>query len=109
MIYFVAMGFILLDVATGIVKALKNGALKSSKMREGLFNKSGLGLCMCLGYGVDLARAVLSFDATEAAGPAVCLYIIGMEMLSITENVCAISPELTPEAIKRILGGGIRR
>ena len=41
MIYAITFGFIVLDFATGLIKACKSSSFKSSMMREGLFQKMG--------------------------------------------------------------------
>ena len=56
--------FMLLDIVSGFVGALKNRCVNSSKMRDGIFNKAAL------------------------------LIVILMEVASVMENVAKISPEL---------------
>lgn len=102
MIFIITGGFILLDLITGIVKALKEKEFNSTKMREGLYHKSGSILCMLFGAGVDYAQNFLDLGFTVPVSTAICVYIIAMEIGSIIENICALNPEIAPEAITQL-------
>ena len=49
MIYAITCAFIVLDFATGLIKAVATDKFKSSMMRQGLFHKVGEILCVALG------------------------------------------------------------
>lgn len=88
---------ILMDVLCGVVGAAKNRVLDSSIMREGMFNKAGELLLMLLAVLVEFALGLEPFSTMgvppEVAN-AVFVYIAGMELLSIIENICKINPEI---------------
>lgn len=101
----IALFFMLLDFASGIAKALATGTFKSTKMREGLYHKVGLIICMVMGWGVDFAQRYLDIGITVPVFTAICAYIVLMEIFSIIENVCEINPDIMPEKLLSILGG----
>lgn len=99
MVYFVTGCFIVMDMVTGIIKALKNKEFTSSIMREGLFHKVGSILCMVFGVLVDYAQTLVDLGVTIPVASAVCVYICMMEIGSIIENVSMINPEIVPEKL----------
>ena len=104
-IYAVAFAFIALDFLTGIVKAFATNSFTSTKMREGLFHKVGLILCMILGGLVDFAQGHLDLGAAVPVAAAICVYICLMEITSIIENVCKINPQIVPDKLISLFGG----
>lgn len=86
-----------MDVICGVVAAAKNRVLDSSVMRDGMYNKVGEILLLVVAL---CCRFLLSEYPLNTIGvPAdvtgvVAVYIIGMELLSILENICKINPEL---------------
>lgn len=70
------------DVLTGWIQATVNGTWDSTKMRKGLFRKSGEILVVILSWIVSVAIA-LPVDLAQAISG----YIIIMEALSIFENL----------------------
>ena len=72
--------FQVLDIASGLLGAIKSKAVSSSKMKAGIFNKFGEILVMIVTFilkpatGVDLTVAVLT-------------YYIFMEGVSVLENL----------------------
>lgn len=104
MTFIVTFGFICLDFVSGIIKAAKQKALNSTRMREGLFRKVALLLCMVLGEGIEVAQTIIDLRFNVPVAGAICGYIIMMEILSITENICEINPDLKPDALRRIMG-----
>ena len=94
-VYLVVAGFILFDILSGLLKATYEGKYNSAVMRQGglrkiaeLFALIGSGLlemaCDYVELGVDLP--ILG---------AVSVYICVMELISILENLSAVSPTLT--------------
>lgn len=106
--YVVTGGFILLDLISGIIKALKNKDFTSSKMREGLFHKCASVLYMVFGSFVDYAQGFVDLGVTVPMAITVCVYICLMEIGSFIENLGEINPDLLPSKIKshfKKLGG----
>lgn len=100
MVYVLSGAFILFDLLTGIVKALKNKEFTSTIMREGLYHKAGSILCILLGLMVDKAQEFVDLGVSIPVTLAICSYIILMETGSIIENVCEINPEIMPDKLK---------
>ena len=104
-IYVIAFAFIGLDFLTGLIKAFASNSFTSTKMREGLFHKVGLILCMVLGFLVDIAQGYLDFGVAVPVAAAICVYICLMEITSIIENVCKINPQIVPDKLAVLFGG----
>ena len=104
-IYMIAFAFIALDFATGLTKAFATNSFTSTKMREGLFHKVALLLCMILGGLVDYAQGYLDLGVSVPVAVAICVYICLMEITSIIENVCKINPEIVPDKLAALFGG----
>ena len=104
-IYAIAFAFIVLDFLTGLVKAFATNSFTSTKMREGLFHKVGLFLCMILGFLVDFAQGYLDLGVSVPVAAAICVYICLMEIASIIENVCKINPQIMPDKLAALFGG----
>lgn len=70
------------DVITGYLKAYVKREIKSSRMREGLVKKFGEIVILLIGkifeFGLDIPKPIMNI---------VSLYIIIMELVSITENL----------------------
>lgn len=88
---------IVMDIVCGVVAAAKNHMLDSTVMRDGMYNKVGEILllviamfCHFLLSEPPLASIGVPADVTSA----VAIYIVGMELLSILENICKINPDL---------------
>lgn len=88
---------IVMDIVCGVVAAAKNHVLDSSIMRDGMYNKVGEILLLVIAM---FCRFLLSEPPLSAIGipaevtSAVAIYIVGMELLSILENICKINPDL---------------
>ena len=104
-IYFITFAFIVLDFATGLTKAFATKTFTSTKMREGLFHKVALLLCMILGFLVDHAQGYIDLGITVPVAAAVCVYICLMEITSIIENVCKINPQIVPDKLAALFCG----
>lgn len=100
MIYLIVGLFIVLDMATGLIKAFKQKSYTSTIMREGLFHKCGSILCVVFGALVDYAQTIVDIGVIIPVGVSLCTYIIVMETGSVIENLCAINPQILPEKIK---------
>ena len=93
-IYIVVGAFILFDIITGIIKALYQGGLDSTKLRKGLFHKLSeivtVGGCGLLEYGTHYVD--FGFDVPVLK--PVATYICVMELISIIENICEVNEPL---------------
>ena len=92
--YIIVAGFIIFDIVTGIIKALYQGGLDSTKLRKGLFHKLSeivtVGGCGLLEFGSQYVD--IGFDIPVLK--PVATYICAMELISIIENVCEVNEPL---------------
>lgn len=86
--------FMLFDILTGWLKAVKNGSFKSAKMKQGLYSKCGNLIALVFMYGLEHSLPYLGIDTTIPLVKAVTTYIAVMETSSIFENLGVINPEL---------------
>lgn len=103
-IYAITAAFIGLDFVTGLTKAFALRIFTSTKMREGLFHKVSLVLCVVLGALVDYAQGHLDLGVSVPVTAAICTYICLMEIASILENICQINPEIVPDKLLGFFG-----
>lgn len=98
------LAFIVGDFLSGAIKAVKNKELCSTKMRLGLWHKAGFIGAMALGYACQLA---VNYDilppSFSAIFAGVCVYVIVTEAISIFENLCELSPELSDSPLAALL------
>lgn len=89
--------FIVLDILSGVVAGAKNRELSSTKMRTGLYNKIGELLLIGVAGFCEFALTIEPF-AKMGIPPeilyTVVLYIAGMELLSILENICKTNNDI---------------
>lgn len=96
--------FIVGDYLTGVIKAVKNKELCSANMRLGLWHKAGFIGAMALAYGCQLAVSYeLLPTSFSAVFGGVCVYVLITEAISIFENLCALSPELSDSPLAALL------
>lgn len=100
MIYIITSCFMLLDLISGVIKALKGKNLNSSVMRDGIFKKAGSVLVMLLGALVDYGQAYIDMGVSVPVASIFCGVIIMTEIVSIIENACIINPHLMPDTFK---------
>lgn len=86
--------FIALDLVTGFVQAVANKTVDSSKMRDGLWHKCGFILTILLAALIEWAMQYVDLGFTLPLFVPVCVFIMLTEIVSIFENICALSPEL---------------
>lgn len=94
MVYAVVGIFILLDILTGIVKALYKGTMDSSVLYKGLYHKLAEIIAI---LGSDLVEYGTSFVNLGVELPvkgAVAGYICLTEFVSVCENLSEINPDL---------------
>ena len=97
MVFFVCCGFILLDIVSGTIAAIKNRELSSSVMHEGIYNKVGELILLVTSLFV---KSILDIEPfTQLGIPSdiaysIAVYLSLMEIISILENVCKLNPSL---------------
>lgn len=85
---------ILLDYATGLIKACMQHDISSTKMREGLYHKAAFILTMALAEVIEHGQAVVDMGFTVPVVIPAAVYITITEVASIIENLGQINPEL---------------
>ena len=86
--------FILLDILSGVLSAIKTGQWDSTKMREGLFHKVGIILTVICAYLCDYGQNYINLGYEVPITETVLIYICFMELGSVAENILKINPEL---------------
>lgn len=95
----VALVFNAVDLISGIISAVKNKDIQSSKLRDGLFKKVGFMLCYFVAWLVDTQGTVIGFHFGISILPVIILYVCTTELVSILENICKINSDILPEKI----------
>ena len=83
-----------LDILTGLIKAVHDKELKSSKLRDGAVNKA---MIWCVVIASYFGSSYVGFDLTKVT----LGYYIVMELVSIVENAAQFIP--IPEELKKYL------
>lgn len=89
-----ALAFMVIDVFTGVLKAVKNKELNSTKAREGIYKKASFILFIAFGYLADYAMEYVDMGFNLPAGATICTLIVVTEAISILENLGKINPDL---------------
>lgn len=89
-----ALAFMVIDVFTGVLKAVKNKELNSTKAREGIYKKASFILFIAFGYLADYAMDYVNMGFNLPAGATICTLIIVTEAISVLENLGQINPDL---------------
>ena len=89
-----AVAFMLIDVFTGVLKAVKNKELNSTKAREGIYKKASFILFIAFGYLADYAMDYVNMGFNLPAATTICTLIIVTEAISVLENLGQINPDL---------------
>lgn len=95
----IALVFNVLDLLTGIVTAIKNKDIRSSKLRDGLFKKVGFILCYVIAYLIDNEGYLIGFQIAVPILTPVILYACSTELVSIIENIHKLNPDILPEKL----------
>lgn len=95
----VALIFHLLDLVTGLIGAIRQGKLQSSKMRDGMFKKVGFIFCYVLAFLIDNNASTVGLNIRTSILPVIIVYAVTTEIISIIENICKINPDLMPAKI----------
>ena len=99
----ITIAAMLLDVFTGIAKALKHGNLDSSKMREGLWHKSGFIGLLALAELLQIASQYADLGFEVPALSLVCLFVIMTEAVSVIENLSDLNPAIANSPLGKLL------
>lgn len=105
-IFAIVAALIIMDIITGILKAVEAKNLNSSKMREGLFHKGAFIGVIILAWIVEYGSGYLQLGFQLPIVTPVCVYIAGTEIVSVFENLCAINPELAGGKLATIFDNG---
>lgn len=89
-----ALAFMVIDVFTGVLKAIKNKELNSTKAREGIYKKASFILFIAFGYLADYAMDYVNMGFNLPAAATICTLIIVTEAISVLENLGQINPDL---------------
>ena len=89
-----ALAFMVIDVFTGVLKAVKNKELNSTKAREGIYKKASFILFIAFGYLADYAMDYVNMGFNLPAATTICALIIVTEAISVLENLGKINPDL---------------
>ena len=93
----------LLDVISGFIAAIKNHEVSSTKMREGLFHKCSLVMCIVLAWCIEMfVMHVPDLGFNVPLVIPACVLIFAMEVVSILENITKINPDLENEEIVKL-------
>lgn len=93
----------LFDVISGFIAAVKNQEVSSTKMREGLFHKGSLVMCIVLGWCIEMfVMHVPELGFNVPLVIPICVMIFAMEVVSIIENIVKINPDLENEEIVKL-------
>jgi toxin secretion/phage lysis holin len=86
--------FIVTDYVTGVVKAIMQSTLSSSKMREGLGRKFTYLVLALVAYFIDTINLHISIGLPVSVFICTVSGICLIELTSILENITAINPAL---------------
>lgn len=90
----VTLCFILFDIITGLLKAIKCNKLNSTLLRQGLLHKLSEVLCVvgafAAPFGLQYLQVEFKLPLLECVGVYICL----MEVISAIENLCEVNPKL---------------
>lgn len=99
----IGLGFHVFDFITGFIGALRQKKIKSSKMRDGMFKKVGFIGCYTLAIMIDKFGGLIGLSVGVKVLPIIVLYAVLTEIVSITENLHKINPDLVPDKILGLL------
>ena len=94
----VALVFNASDLGTGILSAIKDKNIQSSKLRDGIFKKVGFLICYFLAYLIDVYGKEVGFDFPVELLPIILSFVCMTEVVSIIENISKIS-DIIPDKL----------
>lgn len=98
----IVAAFVVMDLVTGLMQAVANKTLDSTKMRAGLWHKCGFIMVIILAALVEWTMQFVDLGFTLPLLVPVCVFIILTEIISIFENVCQLSPELANSKLAQL-------
>lgn len=98
----IALVFNAMDIISGLISAVKNKEVRSSKLRDGLFKKVGFIMCYFMGWLVDTQGMKIGFHFSVEILPIIILYVCTTELVSIIENICKINTDIVPDKLLEI-------
>lgn len=104
----IVAAFVVMDLASGVMQAVANKTLDSSKMRAGLWHKCGFIMVIILAALVEWAMQFVDLGLTLPLFVPVCVFIILTEIVSIFENVCKLSPELANSKLAQLFNVDVK-
>lgn len=106
---FAALCFLmLLDILLGYAAAVKSKTVKSSKMREGLWHKTGEVGVIVIGDVLDgMLLGGIDMPFTAPVTTTMIVYLAINEAVSCMENVVKLNPELGDKRFFRVLIGAL--
>lgn len=108
-IYIAVCATIALDIITGLAQALYNRTVSSTKLRNGAYHKVSYLLVIALSLLIEYGMNWLDLGFTMQLFPAVCAYLVLTEIVSITENIVKLNPELADSPIFKLLSSNQKR
>lgn len=94
----VALMFNATDLVTGIISAVKEHDLQSSKLRDGIFKKVGFLICYFLALMIDTYGSEVGFHLNIELLPVVLGFVCLTEIISVIENLAKIT-DIVPEKL----------
>lgn len=98
----IALVFNALDLISGIITAVKNKDIQSSKLRDGLFKKVGFILCYFVAWLIDNEGSMIGLQFGVSILPIIILYVCTTELVSILENICKINSDIMPKKLMEL-------
>lgn len=92
--FLLTMCFIIVDILTGTLSALKSHTWSSTKMREGGFHKMAIILFIGLAVLCDFAQQYINIGLNIPITEGVLIYVCVMEIGSSAENIGKMYPLL---------------
>lgn len=87
----VALLFNLADLVTGLISAVKEKDLQSTKLRDGIFKKIGFLICYFLALMIDTYGSEVGFILDIKLLPIIISFACLTEVVSIIENLAKIT------------------
>lgn len=104
----IVAAFVAMDLITGVMQAIANKTLDSTKMRAGLWHKCGFIMAVILAELIEWAMQFIYLGFTLPLFVPVCVFIILTEVVSIFENVCQLSPELANSKLAQLFNVDVK-
>jgi phage-related holin len=92
--YVIVGCFIVLDILTGTIYALKSKTWTSTKMREGGYHKIAIVISIALATLIDFGEPYLNLGFNIPVAKFALGYVGIMELGSTAENLVKINPQL---------------